>query len=111
MNRLDKEILKALVLEDLTIYALQKKVGKPYATVWRHVKKLLKEEYIAMHRGEKRNAYILSLTPKGMAMLVFEGDIGKNWASYEDMERSFKEFLDTLAELTKKMRSKSQSGF
>jgi|Deesub1362B_J571_1020462.scaffolds.fasta_scaffold16941_2 predicted transcriptional regulator len=106
MNRLDKEILKSLMLEDLTIYALQKKVGKPYATVWRHVKKLLKEEYVFMCRGEKRKAHVLSLTPKGMVMLVFEGDISKNWASYKDIERAYEEFLDRLAKLVKKMRSK-----
>ena len=107
MNRLDKEILKALLPEDLTIYALQKKVGKPYATVWRHVKKLLKEEYIIMRRGEKRNAHVLSLAPKGMAMLVFEGDIGKNWASYGDMERAYEEFLGMLAKVAKKIRGES----
>lgn len=105
MNRLDLEILKTLVLEDLTIYAVANKVKKSYPTVLRHVKRLLREEYIVERKG-KRKSSILSLTPKGLVMLVFEGDIGKNWASSKDMERAFEQFTKMLGDIAERCKVK-----
>ena len=105
MNRLDLKILNALVLEDLTIYAVALKVKKPYPTVLRHVKKLLKEEYIVERKG-KRNSSVLSLTPKGLVMLVFEGEINKNWASSKDVERAWEEFDRMFGEVAMRCKVK-----
>lgn len=107
MNMLDKEILKELLMENLSIYQLHKRVGVSYPTVLRHVNRLLKEEYISRRKGEKRNAFCLSLTPKGLVMLVFEGDIGKNWASAKENEESFEELLKMLDKIAR--RSKGES--
>jgi DNA-binding Lrp family transcriptional regulator len=103
MNTLDKDILNNLLTEEMSIYKLQKKVNKPYPTVWRHVKKLQKEKYIAVFTVEAdgRNTQMVSLTPKGMVMLVFEGDIGKHWASNRDQEKSFEDFLNMLSQVAK----------
>ena len=103
MNRLDLEILKTLVLEDLTIYAVAQKVDKPYPTVLRHVKKLLREEYIVERKG-KRDSSVLSLTPKGLVMLVFEGDIDKHWASSKDMDKAFEEFSKKLGDIARRCK-------
>lgn len=97
MDRLDKEILKTLLAnENLTVYGLTKKIGKPFPTVLRHVKKLLREGYIMKRKG-KRRAFILNLMPKGLVMLVFEGDIGKHWALSEE---AFEEFLKMIGEIS-----------
>jgi DNA-binding transcriptional ArsR family regulator len=105
MNRLDLDILKTLILEDLTIYAVAQKIKKPYPTVLRHVKKLLREEYIVERKG-KRDSSMLSLTPKGLVMLVFEGDIGKNWASSKDMDKAFEEFSNMFGEIARRCKVK-----
>ncbi|MEM3829941.1 MAG: winged helix-turn-helix domain-containing protein [Conexivisphaerales archaeon] len=109
MNRLDKEILKALAFESLTVYSLAQKVGKPFPTVLRHVKRLLQEGYIAKSQG-KRRAWVLNLTPKGLVMLVFEGDIGKYWATSKDVEESFEEFLKMLGEVVRRSKGGSYEG-
>ncbi len=104
MNGWINRYLKHYLIEDLTVYALHKKIGGSYPTVLRHVKKLLKEEYIVECKG-KRNASILSLTPKGLVLLVFEGDIGKRWASLKEQEESFELFLKMLSDISKRSKT------
>ena len=103
MNRLDQEILHAILLEDMSIYRLQKKINFPYPTVWRHIKKLQKDLCVDVcevktKKGkiDQRNTQMVSLTFKGLVMFMFEGDVGKYWANAKAQDEVSDKFFERL---------------
>ena len=93
MNRLDREILKAILTEEQSIYSVNysvnevlKKKGEEsnYATVWRHIKKMQEGGLLTVIQArrkngkpDKRKTEILNLTNKGLATLLIEGNLQK----------------------------------
>jgi DNA-binding PadR family transcriptional regulator len=89
MDRLDTEIMKAILIEEKSMYRLEKSLKENgtksnYATVWRHIKRMQKEGLLtvikALRRNgklDKRQTEITTLTPKGLATLMIEGDLQK----------------------------------
>ena len=90
MNRLDREILKAVLIEQKSKYGLEaylKKNGikSNYATIWRHIDKLKKDGLLRITKPsrkdgklDKRKTEKPVLTPKGMATLIIEGNLQKD---------------------------------
>jgi len=87
MNRLEREILKALLInEKSSIYGLQKYLKESgiksnYTTVWRYIKRMQKEGLLITTQdlrkngsSDRRETEILDLSPKGLATALIEGD-------------------------------------
>ena len=85
MDRLDKEILKAILTEEQSIYNIDKNIkDSNYATVWRHIKNMQKDNLLVVAgarrkngKADKRKTKIPELTRKGLATLLIEGDLQK----------------------------------
>lgn len=85
MDRLDKEILKAILTEEQSIYEIRENIkGSNYATVWRHIKKMRKEGLLTFSdaqrkngKPDKRKTMLPKLTNKGIATLLIDGDLQK----------------------------------
>lgn len=89
MNRLDREILKAVLTEEPSMYGIEKTIRKikkkpNYATVWRHIKKMQKNGLLTTIKASRKNGKLDKrqtekqiLTSKGLATLVIEGDLQK----------------------------------
>jgi len=77
MNRLEKEILKTLLSEEkVSIYKLNKTLKANYPTVWRYVNKMERDGLIEIsEKPDKRDTKLLSITDKGVATLLIEGDL------------------------------------
>jgi len=83
MNRLDKEILKAILTEEQSIYNIKENIkGSNYATVWRHIKKMQKEGLLTVSEAQRkngktdnRNTILPTLTNKGIATLLIDGNL------------------------------------
>ena len=90
MNKLDREILKAILIEEKSMYSIEKYLSENgvksnYATVWRHIKAMQKEGILSIARAtringnlDKRRTELTKLTPKGLATLIIEGNIQKD---------------------------------
>jgi len=89
MNRLDREILKAVLIDQKSKYGLEaylKKNGikSNYATVWRYINRMKKDGLLTIIKPSRKNGKLDKrrtekpvLTPKGMATLIIEGDLQK----------------------------------
>jgi hypothetical protein len=83
MNRLDQEILKAILIDQKSKYGLEaylKKTGvkSNYTTVWRHINKMKKDGFLTIIKQlDKRRTEKPILTLKGMATLIIEGNLQK----------------------------------
>jgi len=85
VDRLDKEILKAILTEEQSIYEIRENIkGSNYATVWRHIKKMRKEGLLTFSdaqrkngKPDKRKTMLPKLTNKGIATLLIDGDLQK----------------------------------
>lgn len=88
MNMLEIQILKTLLAKEsltkkgLSIYELNKtlreaKVKTNYTTVWRHLKRMLKEKLIEIAEKGKRKAQLLTITDKGIATYLLKGNPSK----------------------------------
>lgn len=89
MKRLDRDIMIALLSPQQSIYGLEMEVKKSnpksnYATVWRHIKRMQKNGLINTTKAprkngklDKRKTEIPTLTSKGLATLLIEGDLQK----------------------------------
>jgi DNA-binding PadR family transcriptional regulator len=87
MNTLDREIMKAILIEEQSMYGIEQYLKKNgmksnYATVWRHIKRMQKENILTVTKPprkngklDKRKTEIPTLTPKGLATLMIEGDL------------------------------------
>jgi len=87
MNRLDRDIMMALLFPQQSIYRLEMEVRKHnpksnYATVWRHIKRMQKNGLLNTTKAprkngkpDKRRTEIPTLTSKGLATLLIEGDL------------------------------------
>jgi DNA-binding PadR family transcriptional regulator len=107
MNRIDKEILTALLSSQQSMYGLEKSLeGTNYATVYRHIKKMQKEGLLKASRTPRKNGkqderrtQKPELTTKGLATLIIEGDLQEKAllsearkalkADYSDLPSSF----------------------
>ena len=90
-EKIDAEIMKALLIApQQSIYYIQKTLKKTvkesnYATVWRHVKKLKKQELVIIAQDklrkdgtlDKRNPKKAGISPKGLAWLLIEENLQK----------------------------------
>jgi hypothetical protein len=85
MNRLDKEIMLTLLTPQQSMYGLVKNLkDSNYATAWRHIKKLQNKGLLTTSKAsrkngkpDKRRTETLSLTIKGIATILIEGDLQK----------------------------------
>lgn len=85
MDRLDKEILKAILTEEQSIYQIKEQIkGSNYATIWRHIKKMQKEGLLTVSEAQRKNGkpdkrktILPKLTNKGIATLLIDGDLQK----------------------------------
>lgn len=84
MNRLDREIMKAMLASEQSIYGLvnEKMKKSNYATVWRHIRRMQKEGLLTTAKVLRKNGKLdnrgtekPSLTPKGLATLLIDGDL------------------------------------
>ena len=120
MNRLEIAILKTLLAKDsllregLSIYELNKalkeaKVKTNYTTVWRHIKRMVKQGLITITGKGKREAQLLAITDKGIATYLFKGKPSKEELYKISLEQN-KEFYEKLkpkeAFLTKELMTK-----
>lgn len=91
MNRLeDKEILKAILISEKSIYSLEQTLKKEnkesnYATVWRRIKKMQKDGLLNPAKTLRKNGKVdergtmsPELTYKGLVKLLIEGDSEKD---------------------------------
>lgn len=71
--------MKAILTEEKSMYGLEKAVkNSNYATVWRHVKSMRDNGLLRITKTpSKRKTEIPTLTPKGLATLLIEGDLQK----------------------------------
>lgn len=85
MNRLDKEIMMALLGSQQSMYGLEKSLKDTnYATVWRHVKRMQKDHLLSTTKVARKNGkqdergtQKPELTTKGLATLIIDGDLQK----------------------------------
>jgi hypothetical protein len=85
MNSLDKRILLALLSSHQSMYSLEKSLeGTNYASVFRHVKKMQKEGLLSASKTTRKNGKHdergtekPTLTAKGLATLIIDGDLQK----------------------------------
>jgi DNA-binding MarR family transcriptional regulator len=120
VNILEMEILKTLLArEDISIYELNKILGKNYVTVWRHVKRMLDDGLLKMKYGESgRITELLQVTDKGIATVLLKGnlsekelfDIGRKGSQIDFPDLSLQEtnfiaecFADSLIEIKPKV--------
>jgi len=99
MNRLEKAILKALLSEkEASIYKLNKILKEAnYPTVWRYVKRMEKDGLIKIsEKPDKRETKLISITSKGIATLLIEGDLTK-----EELEKSSNLFWSKMDWISK----------
>lgn len=87
MNRLDREILKAVLIDQKSKYGLEaylskneelkkKGIKSNYATVWRHINKMKKDGFLTIIKQlDKRRTEKPVLTLKGMATLIIKGNL------------------------------------
>jgi len=81
MDRLDREIMKTILAEEHSMYGIEKAVrenieNSNYATVWRHIKKMQKDGLLNLvQKMDKRRTKMPTLTRKGLATLLIEGDL------------------------------------
>lgn len=96
MNRLDREIMKAILADNRqSIYRIEEYLRKNlkkelketgikvnYASVWRHIKKMQKDDLLYVKENlrkngkpDKRETEMPELTPKGLATLMIDGDL------------------------------------
>ncbi len=86
MNRLDREIMIAMLTSEQSIYSLEqtlkKRMKSNYTTVWRHIKNMQKDNLLTITKAprkngklDKRKTQIPTLTPKGIATILIEGDL------------------------------------
>lgn len=85
MDIIDKEILKAILTEEQSIYEIRAKIkGSNYTTVWRHIKKMKEDGLLTISEAQRKNGKtdkrgtrLPSLTNKGIATLLIDGDLQK----------------------------------
>jgi DNA-binding PadR family transcriptional regulator len=85
MNRLDKEIMMALLGSQPSMYGLEKSLeGTNYATVYRHIKRLQKNGLLSTTKVPRKNGKLdkrgtekPELTTKALATLIIDGDLKK----------------------------------
>jgi len=83
MKTLDRKILVSILTEQQSIYSIDKNLeDSNYATVWRHIKKMQKDNLLTVNEARRKNGKvdnrkteILKLTNKGIATLLIEGDL------------------------------------
>jgi len=86
MDRLERKIMLCLLVEEQSIYKLEKSlVDTNYPTVWRRIKEMqnegLVEATMAIRKNGKkdgRETNVLKLTNKGLATLLIDGDLGED---------------------------------
>ncbi len=90
-EKIDSEILKALLISSQqSVYNIEKTLKKTveesnYTTVWRHIKKLEKQDLVSLvqvklrkdGKLDKRNPKKVEITPKGVATLLIEENLQK----------------------------------
>ena len=108
MDRLDKEILKAVLFGDKSMYGLEKYlkengVKSNYATVWRHIKRMQKENLLSITKSRRKNGRYDRrrterpvFTSKGLATLLINGDLQKEELKHLGLKLLEKEELKDL---------------
>jgi hypothetical protein len=85
MDRIDKEIMMALLHSQRSMYGLEKSLEDTnYATVYRHIKRMQKEGLLSATgalrkngKNDERGTQKPELTFKGLATLIIEGELQK----------------------------------
>jgi hypothetical protein len=85
MNRLDKEIMLALLGSQQSVYRLEKSLeATNYATVYRHIKRMQRNGLLSITKVARKNGKLdkrgtekPELTTKGLATLIIDGDLQK----------------------------------
>jgi len=85
MNRLDRDIMIALLGSQQSMYGLEKSLEDTnYATVYRHIKRMQKNGLLSTTKVPRKNGKLdkrgtekPELTTKGLATLIIEGDLEK----------------------------------
>jgi hypothetical protein len=85
MNRLDKDIMMALLGSQQSMYGLEKSLEDAnYATVYRHIKRMQKNGLLSATKVPRKNGKLdkrgtekPTLTIKGLATLIIDGDLQK----------------------------------
>jgi hypothetical protein len=133
MNRLDKQIMMALLGSQQSMYGLEQYlkenglIESNYATVYRHIKKMQKNGLLGVTKVTRKNGKQDNrgtekpeLTPKGIATLIIDGDLQEKELiramerqikkNYSDLPSSFlpetqvdKIFVNTLSKMKYKI--------
>ena len=85
MNRLEKNIMLALLGSQQSMYGLEKSLEDTnYATVYRHIKRMQKSGLLSTTKVPRKNGKLdkrgtekPELTTKGLATLIIDGDLKK----------------------------------
>ena len=97
MNRLDRDIMLALLGSQQSMYGLEKSLEDTnYATVYRHIKSMQKIGLLSTTKVPRKNGKLdkrgtekPELTTKGLATLIIDGDLKK-----EDLIKVMNKTLD-----------------
>ena len=97
MNRLDRDIMIALLGSQQSMYGLEKSLEDTnYATVYRHIKSMQKNGLLSTTKVPRKNGKLdkrgtekPELTTKGLATLIVDGDLKK-----EDLTKVMNKTLD-----------------
>ena len=97
MNRLDRDIMLALLGSQQSMYGLEKSLEDTnYATVYRHIKSMQKIGLLSTTKVPRKNGKLdkrgtekPELTTKGLATLIVDGDLKK-----EDLTKVMNKTLD-----------------
>jgi hypothetical protein len=111
MNRLEREILKAVLIDEKSIYGVEaylKETGikSNYATVWRYIGRMKSDGLLAITKPlrkdgkpDKRGTEKPVITPKGIATLLIDGDLQKEElriAGLKILQRNFSDIPNKL---------------
>jgi DNA-binding PadR family transcriptional regulator len=85
MNRIDRDIMLALLGSQQSMYGLEKSLEDTnYATVYRHIKRMQKNGLLSTTKVPRKNGKLdkrgtekPELTTKGLATLIIDGDLKK----------------------------------